>query len=233
MRTIGGGHEVPWPELLTGNDHVFLKDYRMNAFPRTSDGRPWFDIPDDEYFAWLAAYLPDNLPELTRAQQELYNQKESFSRLTGFWIGDLAGWYEVEAADMLNYEFPADFIERGDLSAVRLRDGAYTYDDYVEANVDIIDPGELLMTPEEFILNDFGWRLVLEEEKRQFALYWPEFIKFDDFNVVFTTNTLHHEPPDAGWRVYLGMALQKIQDKAARIHEIEQFYRYWQEMISK
>lgn len=78
----------------------------MNAFPRSSDGRPWFDIPDDEYFAWLAVYLPDNLPELTSAQQELYNQKDSDGRLTGFWTGDLAGWHDVEAAGMLTHEFP-------------------------------------------------------------------------------------------------------------------------------
>ncbi len=51
--------------------------------------------------------------------------------------------------------------------------------------------------------------------------------------MIFTTNSLHSEPPDAGWRVYLGLALQRISDKQKRIDEIEKFYHFWHEVIIK
>lgn len=132
-----------------------------------------------------------------------------------------------------NYEYPKDFAETGDISSVRGRDGGYTYKDYVGWAEGVLDPGERLMTPEEWILDDFGWHLVLEEEKRQIASYWPEFMKLDGINIVFSINTLRHEPPDAGWRVYLGLVLRGIPDKSARLKELKDFYHHWHEMISK
>lgn len=232
MQSIGGGHEIPWPEPLSVGDFISHKDYRMNDFPRKSDGLPWCDIPDDQYLSWLADYLPDNLPKLTGEQQKIFQKIESCDHLSGFRIGDSAGWYEAEASFRPNYEFPVDFIRSGDIAAVKGVEAGYTYEEYVEANEDILDPGERLMTPEELILEEFGWHLVLEEEQNQFNLYWPDFVKLDSFNIVFSTNTLRHEPPDAGWRVYLGMALLKMKDKEARIKELENFYHYWHEMLS-
>ncbi|MBU0464947.1 MAG: hypothetical protein KKD21_10200 [Proteobacteria bacterium] len=51
MRIIGSGHEIPWPLPLADEDFVFPKDYRMNEFPKTSHGQPWFDILDEECFS--------------------------------------------------------------------------------------------------------------------------------------------------------------------------------------
>ena len=201
MKIIGGGHEVPWPETLVAGNFVFPKDYRMNAFPRTPEGAMWYDIPDDEYLSWLADYLPDNLLELTPDQQQVYDNWDRYNLLSGFWIGDRGGWHENEAAVMPNYSFPSNFHTTGDLNTVAGIDGGYTYEDYAEGNQDILDPGERLMTPEEFILDQFGWHLVLEEEQRQFARYWPEFMKLDGFNIIFSTSTVHDEPPDAGRRM--------------------------------
>jgi len=233
MLTIAQGHEVPWPEPLTDGGFAFPKDYRMNDFPRTPDGDIWYDIPDDAYFSWLADYLPNNLPEFTPEQQYLWDNLDNYTRLSGFWIGDQGGWYESEAAFLPNYDYPDNFSDIGDLSAVKVKDGGYTYDDYMDFNKDAVADGESIMTKEELILDEFGWYLTIIEAERQFSFYWPDFIKMNGGNIVFSTLTERHEPPDAGWRIYLGMVLNRIQDKTLRIKELECFYHYWREMISK
>lgn len=233
MLTIGHGHEVPWPEPLTNGDCVWPKDYRMNDFPKNPAGEIRYDIPDDEYFAWLADYLPANLPPLTAAQQQIFDSRQEHKRLSGFWIGNTAGWHDSEAAWCCNYEFPADFRQSGDLSAVTGRENAYTYQDYAESNADILDPGERLMTPEELILDEFGWHLVLENENKQFARYWPEFRKLDGVDIVLGVNSIYSEPADAGWRVYLGLVLKQLTNKDDRIKELKAFYHEWQDMVSK
>ncbi|MEA3547431.1 MAG: hypothetical protein U9R66_07180 [Thermodesulfobacteriota bacterium] len=50
--------------------------------------------------------------------------------------------------------------------------------------------------------------------------------------IVFSTNTLRHEPPDAGWRICLAMALRQMNGKAVRIKELDGFYYHWREMFS-
>jgi hypothetical protein len=205
----------------------------MNDFPRTPDGNIWYDIPDEDYFSWLADYLPENLPELTPEQQKLADSLDTYTRLSGFWIGDRGGWYESEGAFIPNYEFPENFVKSGDLSGVAVKDGGRTYEDYVDNNKDLIGDDERLMSKDELILDEFGWHLAQEEEKRQFACYWPEFTKMDGFNIVFSLSTFKDEPPDAGWRVYLGMVLQRIPDKSFRVKELEDFYFYWKDMVSK
>jgi len=232
-QTIAGGHEVPWPEPLGDQGYVFPKDYRMNAYPRTPEGNIWYDVPDDDYFSWLADYLPNNLPRFTPEQQKIADNLDHNRRLNGFWIGDRGGWYESEAASRLNYEFPCNFADTGDLTTAMLQEGRYTYDDYVDANKDIIGDDERLLTKEEVILEEFGWYLTLKEENRQFSMYWPDFRKMDGFNVVFMSISAHDEPPDAGWRIYLGMVLRRIKDKALRIKELEDFFHYWREMVAK
>lgn len=233
MRTIAGGHKVPWPEPLTDNGYVFPKDYRMNDFPRTPEGGNWYDIPDEGYFSWLADYLPNNLPKFTPEQQKIADNLDTYRRLNGFWIGDRGGWYDNVAASHPKYEFPDNFADVGDLTVVAVRDGGFTYDEYVDSYQDLIGDDERLMTQEEFLLDDFGWHLALEEEKRLFSQYWPDFRKMDGFNVVFMNFSVYDEPPDAGWRVYLGMVLRRIENKAYRIKELKDFYHYWREMVSK
>jgi hypothetical protein len=207
----------------------------MNAFPETDDGQPWFDIPDEIYFDWFADYLPTHLPELSIDQKQFYDSFDEVDPLTGFLIGDRAGWYESQGTMMPNFAFPSDFCEKPDFDAVKLLDGGFSYENYVDEQIsaDVLEPGERLMTCEEYILDDFAWYLILEEEKKQFSHYWPNFMKRDAFNIIFVMDTLHHEPPDAGWRVYLAMVLQNIDDKACRLKEIQDFYRYWHEIISK
>jgi len=89
------------------------------------------------------------------------------------------------------------------------------------------------MTQEELILDEFGWHLAIEEDRLQFSNYWTEYTRLDALNIIFGRISVHHEPPDTGWRVYLGMVLRRIQDKSLRIKELEDFYHYWREMISK
>ncbi|MCD6429838.1 MAG: hypothetical protein J7L57_01275 [Deltaproteobacteria bacterium] len=233
MLTIGCDHEVPWPETLSDGDFAWPKDYRMNDFPKTPEGEIWYDAPDDEYFSWLADYLPANLPPLTEEQQNFFDNRNKHKHLSGFWIGWHAGWHDSESTCRLNYEFPVDFQQSGNMSAVTGREDAYTYQDYAESNADILEPRERQMTPEEFILEDFGWHLVLEEEKKQFDHYWLEFGKLDGINIVLGISSVYNEPADAGWRVYLGMALQLITIKSDRIKEIKAFYHEWKDMVSK
>jgi hypothetical protein len=232
MRVIGAGVEIPWPDPLCFKGFVLAKDYRMNGFPRMPDGQPWYEVPDEEYLAWLADYLPENLPPLTAEQKRLADHPEHDKLLDGFWIGEIAGWYESEGASRPNYEFPPDFLQTGDIHSAKLKEGGYTYEYYYDSWKDDLAPDELL-TREELIRDEFGWHLAKEEEDKQFALLWPEFKKYDAYNIIFQTNTLRHEPPDAGWRVYLALVLRKIPEKTARIKELEQFYFYWRDMIAK
>jgi hypothetical protein len=87
------------------------------------------------------------------------------------------------------------------------------------------------MTKEEFILDEFGWYLTMKEEGHQFSMYWPAFRKTDGFNAVFMSTSVYDEPPDAGWRIYLGMVLLRLKDKALQIKKLEDFYHYWCEMF--
>lgn len=231
MLTVGGGHEVPWPETLSGDNFAWPKDYRMNDFPKTPEGEIWYDASDDEYFFWLADYLPANLPPLTEEQQKLFDSRDKHKYLNGFRIGSYAGWHDSESTCRPNYEYPVDFRLFGNMSAVSGLEHTYSYQDYTEAYVDILDPGERLMTSEEFILEGFGWQMVLEEEKKQFARYWPGFSKLDGVNIVLGISSVYNEPADAGWRVYLGMTLQLITNKNDRIKELKAFYREWQDMV--
>ncbi len=232
LLTVGCGHEVPWPETLSDGDFVWPKDFRMNDFPGTPEGDICYDIPDDQYFSWLADYLPANLPPLTKEQQNLSHNRNQHKHLSGFRLGLHAGWHEVEAASRPNYEYPVDFQSSGDIAAVTSHAAGSTYQDYAEAYVDILDPGERLMTPAELILAEFGWHSVMEDEKKQFARYWPEFRKLDGIDVVLGVSSTRSEPADAGWRVYLGLTLQPITDKNDRIKELKVFYHEWQDMIS-
>ncbi len=41
------------------------------CFPKTFRGQIWFDIPDEQYFFWLAYYLPEKFPKLSEEQKKL------------------------------------------------------------------------------------------------------------------------------------------------------------------
>ncbi|OGQ98411.1 MAG: hypothetical protein A2505_06245 [Deltaproteobacteria bacterium RIFOXYD12_FULL_55_16] len=230
MRTIGGGHEIPWPEPLTDNGFVLHKDYRMNGFSLTPGGKPWYEVQDKTYLAWLADYLPRHLPPLTTEQQRLADDHAQSGRLSGARIGGIAGWYASDGVVRPTTVFPPDFAEAGDIESARTGEGGYTYEEYVEYYQDVLEPDEPLLTREEWFLDEFGWLLAKEEDERRFALYWPDFIRLDEANIVFGRNTLRHEPPDAGWRIYLALVLRVIPDQAARIKELKDFYYHWHEM---
>lgn len=117
-----------------------------------------------------------------------------------------------------------------DIESVRISDGGYTYEEYVDAYQDLLDPGESLLTREEWFLDEFGWLLAKEEDEKPFARYWPDFASLDEANIVFG-NTLSHEPLDAGWRIYLALVLRGIPDQTARIKELRDFYYHWHEMV--
>ena len=231
MKRIAGDQAVPWPEPLTFHGAVLLKDYRMNGFPRAASGHPWYDIPDSDYFSWLADYLPANLPALSAEQQHLVMQLDHAGRLSGIWLGDHAGWFESEAAMRPFHTFPADFCRTGDCNAVNTADGGYTYQEYLEWTTEVLDPGERVMTPAEYILDDYGWHLVLTENRRQFAACWPDFVKLDGVSLILHVNSFRDEPPDAGWRVYLAVLLRGQTDKASRIKVLEDFYYAWHDMM--
>lgn len=232
-RTMAAGVEIPWPEMLTLLGVVLHKDYRMNAFPRTEDGTPRFNISDDEYLSWLADYLPENIPELTPEQQILAQSPDRENFLSALHIGDTAAWCEHEMADYPLFRFPDDFEKTADFSAVRGVPGAFTYEDYLECIQECPEPDQPVMSRNEHMLYSYSCQDLIEKEEREFARLWPQFAKFNSANLIFMTNTPAHEPPDAGWRIYLALKLVQIPDKSARIKELEEFYRYWHEEICK
>lgn len=142
----------------------------------------------------------------------------------------MAGWYVTDGVVRPSTEFPPDFAETMDIESVRISDGGYTYEEYVDAYQDLLDPGESLLTREEWFLDEFGWLLAKEEDEKPFARYWPDFASLDEANIVFG-NTLSHEPLDAGWRIYLALVLRGIPDQTARIKELRDFYYHWHEMV--
>ena len=75
-------------------------------------------------------------------------------------------WHDTESTCFPNYEYPSDFRKSGNIPAATKIENTYAYQDYAEATADILDPGERLMTREEFILEGFGWYLALEDEKK-------------------------------------------------------------------
>lgn len=231
MKKIAGGYEIPWPEPLTDCGFVMAKDYRMNGFPKTAAGKPWYDIPDDDYVSWLADYLPANLPPLNVEQHRLSLHLDSYTRFSGFWIGDRAGWYESEAVIRPFHTFPENFDLTCNFAAVKTGAGGYAYKEYVEWAQEVLDQGERVMTPEEFILEDFGWNLVLSEGKQQFTGCWPGFVQLDGVSIILGLNSHRDEPFDAGWRVYPAMLLQKMADKSVRMKAIKDFYFAWHDQI--
>ncbi len=233
-KTAGEGLPVPWPEELCIGSLVYQKDYRMNAFPQTPDGDIWHNIPDEKYLSWLADYLINNLPELSPEQEKILASRSNDNAVVScFWIGDLAGWYENEAQSRPDYDYPFDFSETGDFSSVKLHDGGFSYEEYVDCWKDTLDPGESLLTEEELILNEYGWYLAIEEEKNAFKKYWPDFCKAESYSMRAGSAALVYEPPDAGWRVYLALALQVLDSKEKRIKGLEEFYHAWHEMMGK
>ncbi|WP_462326115.1 hypothetical protein [Desulfoplanes sp.] len=233
MGEVAGKYDIPWAEWMTISGFVFHKDYRMSDFPRTPEGKVWYDMPDDDYFSWLADYLPGNIPDLTPEQQKFRDDPKGDNYLSGFWIGDMGASYDREIARYPIFDFPEDFDETCDFSAVRESDAAMIdYDGYLEW-ASYGDPEDPVMTRNEFILESYGIQQMWIKNQKDFARYWPEFGKFDSLNVLFMVSGFSSEPPDAGWRTLLGMALENIPDKNKRIAELEQFYRIWHEDVTK
>ena len=207
---------------------------KTNAFPKTPDGDIWYDIPDEKYLSWLAEYLRNSLPKLSPEQEKiLASRANDDAKVSCFWIGDLAGWYENEAQSRPNFDYPSNFSETGDFSSVKLRDGGYTYEEYVDNWKDTLEPGESLLTREELILDEYGWYLAIEAEKNAFQKYWPDFCKAESYSMRAGSAALVYEPPDAGWRVYLAFALRLLDSKEKRIKGLEEFYHAWHEMMGK
>ena len=172
--------------------------------------------------------------ELTPEQQKLRDDPEGYKVLNGLRIGDMGGLYEQEMMRYPMYAFPDDFEKTPDFFTVRKVENAiFSYEEYHEQVVENDFPEEPLLSREEFLLEVYGGQKICEEEEKQFASFWPEFSKLGAFDVVFKMNALASEPPDAGWRTLLALTLEKIPDRDARITELEAFYRFWQEMISK
>jgi hypothetical protein len=223
---------VPYPEEID-DGLVIRKDYRMNGFPRDQEGKPWYEISDEDYFHWLADYLPDNLPQLTREQEEVRLAWSSDKVISPLLLGSRAGWYDSNCLLRPYCDFPVDFFASANFSQVGLMDGGYSYEDYKEWVEDVDLPEIPLMSEKEYILVDYCWHLILREEQKQFQELWPGFSKRDGLSGILKIDSLHNEPPDAGWRIYLGLVLQKLGNKEERIKALREFYQEWQYILSK
>lgn len=62
LKTLPNGYEIPYPNELTHNELLFLKDYRLARFPGMETGRP-ADISYEDYVEWLTDYLFPEHPD--------------------------------------------------------------------------------------------------------------------------------------------------------------------------
>lgn len=104
--------EVPYPEYLVYGDMLFLKDYRLNAFPKDTQGN--FD-EDAPYETWLIDYLCSVDIELTHEQRIIAEYIRTNTDFNASRLGDLAGFYENYSARHPYYDYPEDFEETFDL----------------------------------------------------------------------------------------------------------------------
>ena len=72
IKTLKNGYQVPYPEEMIYRDMVFLKDYRLNDYPRDEQGN-CRELPYDEYLDWLQNYLYSCNISLSDEQKKSYD----------------------------------------------------------------------------------------------------------------------------------------------------------------
>lgn len=218
LKVLANGWHVPCPEEAVYQGLPFLKDYRLNDFPGKAKGA--FD-EEAEYFDWLADYLYTCAIDLTAQQEKIKSCFSENSTGACSCLGGIAGAYENVHAVKPAYHFPKNFETQLDIKRVRGRHGDMPYQNYRQW---LSGTDEPLLSETGFILEDYGYCLLLQREKRQFRACWPDFVKLQPHHWMFGLAAPLLEPADAAWRVHLACILKTISRKSRRIEAIQYFY---------
>jgi hypothetical protein len=194
---------------------VWIKDYRLNGYPRLPNGRP-AELDFEAYLAWLADYLhasgipalPEEAPLIADLQRIA---PDNAMRL----VGEHAGDDVAECDQRPYYRYPASFELDSDLTLLQPVDplGVILGDEQPH-----VDPQCL----REFVAEDYAFARRYRREMDEFRKLWPEFRK--RWNYTQESGGVWAEPVDAGWRVLLAAILRLIPEKGCRIELLRAFF---------
>ena len=229
LRVLANGWQIPYPDKAIHKGSLIVKDYRLNGYP--GEASPDYDISYDEYVEWLQDYLVRCELDLTAEQRKISDHIATDNNyLDCASLGWDAGFYESLQALYPAYNFPDDFEET--LSIDDLRGIVYDdpYADFLELNLDSDEPQPTRL---EFILQEYGHRLLMKYEETEFQRYWPGFVKLEPLNWMFGITDGVLEPADSGWRIYLALLLRRMPTNAERIKELNRFFDGYAEDLHK
>ena len=228
LKRLPNGYIIPYPDELIHHDLLFLKDYRINRYPGMEAGRP-ADISYEDYVEWLAAYLLTCDITLTKEQERIRDYITSDTEGMGITLGWISAFYQSIGGTHPFYHFPEDFEETPDIEAVK---GAIYEDPYLEL-LDLLDDDDDKPDKLAFILEDYGWFLMMKTDLDEFRKYWPGFIPLEPIHWMAGSDGPFLEYPDYGWRVYLSILLKSTPNKVNRIEHIDKFFREYNSTIQK
>lgn len=225
LKVLANGYEVPYPDELLYKDIIIMKDYRLNDYPKNSDGEFDEAAPYEE---WLSEYLFCCDLNLTEEQQKLADYIDSDSNFSGFVLGCHAGFYESLQACRPSYRFPDDFSEKPDIIKLKGTIDKDPYKTYLK-----LFEYEGKRSRLEFVMEEYGWHVMKQHEQEEFQKYWHLFVKLEPLHWMFGMREQNVELPDFAWRIYLALILKRIPGRKARIKEIGNFFNEYGDTIHK
>jgi len=232
IKTLQNGWQVPYPGELRYKNLLCLKDYQLNADPKDDSGNYMPSISCGDYDDWLQDYLYHCDIELTDEQEKIRKHIQENPKCTAGFLGGEAGFYEGVGGLRPFYLFLDDF--ETELNIESLQGSVYDdpYADYLAGISEDVD--EKPLSKLEYVLEDYGWHIVKQQEAKDFSLYWPDFEKFG--MVMLLTGVGKDElveMPDFGWRVYLSFYLKRYDDRERRITELTRFMDEYCDAVHK
>jgi hypothetical protein len=227
LRVLNNGWEVPYPSEVIYRDMLFLKDYRLNDFPRDSSGN--FDN-DISYEWWLQKYLYSCQINLTAEQRRIFDILKNTNCLNCLYLGWIAGFYENCHALHPVYEFPENFEDYPTLEGLK---GIVDDDPYQDFLDGLNEDEESIPSRLEYVLEDYGYFLLKREEEKRFMEYWPGFVKIEPLHWITGSVPKNVEPTDAAWRIYLSFILKSIPNETERIKQLDEFFAEYGDALHK
>lgn len=227
LKVLKNGWVVPYPDEVVYRDMLILKDYRLNDYPRDEKGNFNKEIPYEE---WLQDYLYNCQIDLTENQRKVRDFILANNDYAAISLGWDAGFYENSHGLYPIYDFPEDFEEHPDIENLK----GLVYDDPYQDFMDVFDDDEEPRPSKlEYILEDYGYYLLLCQEEKCFQEYWPGFVKIIPAHWMFGWTEPNMELPDSAWRIYLSFILKAIPDKLERLKQIENFFLEYGDALHK
>jgi len=227
LKVLNNGWEVPYPSEIIYKDMLILKDYRLNDFPRDSCGNLDKDI---SYEWWLQNYLYYCKIDITEEQRKIFDFLKDTNDLSCWFLGGIAGFYEICHMQHPVYEFPENFEDYPDIENLK----GIVYDDPYQDFLDgLNEDEEFIPSKIEFVLEDYGYFLLIREENNEFMEYWPGFEKIDALHIITGNVPKNIELVDSAWRIYLSFILKAIPDEVERIKQLGNFFAEYEDALHK